>query len=136
MDQRLRELVRERALGNCEYCRFPQQSSVRPFHCDHVVAQQHGGESVAENLAWACNHCNLHKGPNLTSIDPLTGQTTRLFNPRRDQWEELFLWEGAILVGRTAIGRATVNIVDANNRMLVATRAALMEEGVYFKRDS
>ena len=136
MDQRLRELVREPALRNWEYCGFPQQFSVRPFHCDHVVAQQHGGESVAENLAWACNHCNLHKGPNLTSIDPVTGQTTRLFNPRRDQWEEHFLWEGAILVGRTAVGRATANIVDGNNRLLVATRAALMEEGVYFKRHS
>ncbi len=133
MDQRLRELVRERAGRHCEYCRFPQEFSVRPFHCDHVVAQQHGGEFVTENLAWACN---LHKGPNLTSIDPLTGQTTRLFNPRRDQWEEHFLWQGAVLVGRTAIGRATVHILDANNRMLVATPAALMEEDVYFKRNS
>jgi 5-methylcytosine-specific restriction endonuclease McrA len=98
MDQRLRELVRERAGGHCEYCGFPQEFSVRPFHCDHVVAQQHGGETVTENLAWACNHCNLHKGPNLTSIDPLTGQTTRLFHPRSDHWEDHFLWQGPVLL--------------------------------------
>jgi hypothetical protein len=88
---------------------------------------------VTENLAWACNHCNLNKGPNLTSIDPMTGQTTRLFHPRNDQWEDHFLWQGPVLVGRTTIGRATVYILDANNPMVAAARAALMKEGVYFK---
>jgi hypothetical protein len=132
MDQRLREIVRARSLGICEYCRFPEKFSVRPFHCDHVVARQHGGESTHENLAWACNHCNLHKGPNLTGIDPLTGQTTPLFNPRRDRWEEHFAWEKTRLVGRTPVGRTTVYVLDANNELLVATRAALIAERVYF----
>jgi hypothetical protein len=136
MDQRLRELVRERAGGRCEYCGFPQKFSVRPFHCDHVVAQQHGGETVTENLAWACNHCNLHKGPNLTSIDPMTGQTTRLFHPRSDHWEDHFLWQRPVLAGRTTIGRATVYILDANEPMVAASRAALMQEGVYFRPSS
>jgi len=135
MDLRLRELVRERAHGRCEYCRFPEDRSVRPFHGDHVLARQHGGETVIENLAWACNHCNLHKGPNMTGIDPATGQSTRLFHPRQDRWEDHFHWQGAVLVGRTVIGRATIRVLDANNPLLVAVRAALMEEGFDFTPD-
>src|SRR4051794_9946237 len=103
MDQRLRELVRERARGRCEYCRFPETFGVRPFHCDHIIAEQHRGKSVIQNLAWACNHCNLHKGPNLSGIDPVTEETVRLFHPRHDSWNEHFAWEGAHLVGRTAM---------------------------------
>ena len=36
-----------------------------------------------DNLALACIDCNLHKGPNLTGIDPETNQVTRS-NP--EQW--------------------------------------------------
>jgi hypothetical protein len=125
-------LVRERAGRRCEYCRFPEAFTIRAFHCDHVIADQHGGKSVMENLAWACNHCNLHKGPNLSGIDPISGETIPLFHPRRDQWEDDFLWKGSLLVGRNATGRATVQVLDANNALLIAARAALMEEGVFF----
>jgi hypothetical protein len=45
------------------------------------VAQQHHGGSDEVNLALACHFCNRHKGPNLTGIDPTTGELTRLFNP-------------------------------------------------------
>jgi len=33
-----------------------------------------------ENLAFACYHCNLHKGPNLSGIDQESGALVRLFN--------------------------------------------------------
>jgi hypothetical protein len=36
----------------------------------------------SENLAFACYHCNLHKGPNLSGIDQESGALVRLFNPR------------------------------------------------------
>lgn len=52
-----------------------------PFHVDHVIAEKHRGETVLENLAWACFSCNMHKGPNIAGIDPVTGETVRLFRP-------------------------------------------------------
>jgi hypothetical protein len=32
----------------------------------------------SENLAFACYHCNLHKGPNLSGIDQDSGALVRL----------------------------------------------------------
>jgi hypothetical protein len=31
-----------------------------------------GGSDDPDNLALACHHCNLHKGPNLAGVDPRT----------------------------------------------------------------
>lgn len=83
------------------------------------------------NLAFSCLHCNLHKGPNIAGIDPATGLLTPLFNPRTDIWPEHFAWAGFELVGRTAIGRVTVRVLDFNEPEFVAVRATLREEGVY-----
>jgi hypothetical protein len=41
-----------------------------PFEVDHIIAEQHGGRTVAGNLAWSCFADNHHKGPNLAGIDP------------------------------------------------------------------
>lgn len=73
MDPRFRELVRERARERFEYCRFPEDRSVRAFHGDHVLARQHAGDTVIENLAWACSHCNLHKGVEHERYRPCDG---------------------------------------------------------------
>ena len=40
-----------RAGGRCEYCRFPMAVSRLPFHCDHIIAEKHGGPAAGENLA-------------------------------------------------------------------------------------
>lgn len=83
MDDETKETVRERAKGSCEYCRLPEAHVLTPFHTEHVVAKQHGGKDTLQNLCYSCLGCNLHKGPNLTGIDPKTKKVTRLFNPRR-----------------------------------------------------
>ena len=70
MDAETRRLVRERAGARCEYCRLPQEYSELLHHIEHIVAKQQGGMDDAGNLALACHRCNLHKGPNLTGIDP------------------------------------------------------------------
>jgi 5-methylcytosine-specific restriction endonuclease McrA len=66
MDASLERLVWERAADRCEYCQTPQQADVLPFHIDHIIARQHGGETAAGDLALACYACNLHKGANLS----------------------------------------------------------------------
>jgi hypothetical protein len=110
---------------------MPSAFDPLPFQVDHIIAEQHGGASVCENLCWSCLHCNKHKGPNIASIDPVTGKLVALFNPRRQRWERHFTWDGAILVGRTRIGRATIRVLAMNDPDLVAFRAELMDEEVY-----
>jgi 5-methylcytosine-specific restriction endonuclease McrA len=50
--------VRERAGGRCEYCHIPTLLYPLPFSADHIIARQHGGLTVLENLALSCLHCN------------------------------------------------------------------------------
>jgi hypothetical protein len=131
MDRALESLVHERAGGCCEYCGAPEQFSSTPFQIDHVVAEQHGGETTASNLALACFACNHHKGPNLGGIDPKTRRRIWLFHPRRHKWSRHFRWDGPVLIGRTAIGRATIVVLAINAPHRIAQRAAWIEEGVF-----
>ena len=130
MEVRLIQAVRRRAQGACEYCRMSQAFyPTVPFQVDHIISRQHGGRSESSNLALACLHCNSHKGPNIGGIDPRSQKFTALFNPRRHKWGRHFGWDGALLVGRTPIGRTTVIVLDMNHPDLVAVRQALIEEG-------
>ena len=97
---------------------------------DHIIAEQHSGPTVPSNLALACYACNHHKGPNLGGVDPRTGVKTWLFHPRRHKWSRHFLWDGAVLKGRTPVGRTTIAVLAINAPHRIAQRAALLEEGV------
>jgi 5-methylcytosine-specific restriction endonuclease McrA len=120
--------VEKRAGGFCEYCRFPIVASELPFHCDHIIAEKHGGKTNAANLAWACYSCNLHKGPNIAGVDPVTGKLSRLYHPRSDIWTQHFEWEGAWLRGKSVIGRTTIAVLDINHPDNVVVRQALIDE--------
>jgi hypothetical protein len=108
MTAELRQQVRERANHCCEYCGLAEAASVLPFHIEHVIPKQHRGETITENLALSCPSCNLHKGPNLTGIDPDSGIICHLFHPRRDLWSEHFNVHGAHIVGISPVGRTTI----------------------------
>lgn len=101
------------------------------FPIDHIIAEQHEGPTELANLCLACPRCNLNKGPNLSTIDPRTRRIVRLFNPRRDSWPRHFVWDGPILVGRTAVGRATVALLKINDANYLALRQSLIAEGVF-----
>ena len=91
MDDATRRRVRSRAGDRCEYCGLPQDAvPLVTFHIEHVTPKQHGGTDDPANLALACYHCNLHKGPNLAGIDPDTGERTPLYDPRRQRWDDHF----------------------------------------------
>ena len=51
MDVRLRELVKQRAAGRCEYCGLRQEQEPLAFHIEHITARQHEGKDTEENLA-------------------------------------------------------------------------------------
>jgi hypothetical protein len=130
MDASTRDLVRHRAGQRCEYCQLHEDDDpLFAFHVEHISARQHGGADSLSNLAFACHQDNLHKGPNLTGIDPLTKKLTRLLHPRRHKWSRHFRWDGPILVGRTAIGRATVAVLGMNLPHRVRLREALIAAG-------
>ncbi|XXY49893.1 HNH endonuclease signature motif containing protein [Sorangium sp. So ce269] len=131
MDTSLVALVAQRANAVCEYCQLPQPLSSIPFEIDHIIAQKHGGVTVPENLGFACFYCNSYKGPNIAGIDPESGRIVRLYHPRKDRWSKHFRWDGPLLVGISAIGRATIAVLAINHPDAVALRASLIEEGVF-----
>ncbi len=126
MDTALRELVRNRAAGRCEYCHLPQQFSELSFHIEHIIPRQHGGSDQSENLALACPDCNLLKGPNLTAVEPGTREIVRLFHPRQDNWNEHFALKGPRIRGKTPVGRTTIALLKMNAPARLAMRGLLL----------
>ena len=129
MKKSLEWSVRRRANEACEYCRMPEVAYDLPFQIDHIIARQHGGQTVDDNLALACVRCNGHKGPNLAGIDLATGQFVLLFHPRRDRWADHFERRGPLVVGLTPCGRATVHVLAMNGGNAPAIREILIAEG-------
>lgn len=129
MDAASRDLVRRRAGDRCEYCLLRQVDlPYFTFHIEHILPRKHGGGDDVGNLALACDRCNLHKGANLTGVDPQTGVVTLLFNPRHHRWDEHFQMADVHVVGLTDIGRATVTVLNMNDPRRLRLRSALMRE--------
>ena len=130
MTPALRQQVRGRAGHRCEYCHLRQEHEPdRPFHIEHIIAMQHRGGGEVENLALACQLCNLLKGPNLSGLDPETEELVRLFHPRNDVWTDHFRTDGARIVGRTNVGRTTAWLLEMNSEDRVELRRTLIELG-------
>lgn len=122
----LRERVRERAGGCCEYCQLPQEYDPLPFHVEHIVPRKHRGRTVSGNLALSCSGCNLCKASNIAGLDTDTEELTRLFHPRTDAWSDHFAWQGPLLIGKTPVGRVTVNVLGINHAERTRLREILI----------
>lgn len=128
MNLTLRQFVRDRAGRRCEYCGISEGDDfVLPFHVEHIRARQHGGSDDEENLALACHHCNLRKGPNLSGVDPQTDLVVELFHPRRNRWSEHFNQINGVINGQSATGRATVIVLAMNQVDRVELRRAVQQ---------
>jgi hypothetical protein len=127
----LRDAVRERAGGFCEYCRYPDATCYAAFHCDHCIAEATGGATTFENLAWACPACNSSKGAAMDALDPQAGTRVPLFNPRHHLWSGHFQWSQDLLeiVGLTPTGRATAARLRFNREKARVVRSLLVELG-------
>jgi HNH endonuclease len=128
-----RKQVFLRAKGKCEYCLLPREFSVLPHEIDHIRAKKHGGPTSAMNTCLACAYCNGAKGTNAAGYDPLTDQLLPLFNPRTDFWKQHFAWNGPVLQGKTAIARATIEVLRINDPERVEHRRLLQAAGVFPK---
>jgi hypothetical protein len=126
----LRNVIRERALSRCEYCLASEVDAVLPRMNRTTSSRfQHGGETMAENLAFACLQCNHFKEPNIASVDPETRSCAFLFNPRKDRWTNHFRFDGVRIAGKTAKGRATVWLLKLNAPPRLEVRQALLRSG-------
>lgn len=127
----LRKLVAERANFRCEYCLLPEKASLHKHEPDHIVPRQHDGETTEDNLALSCLRCNRHKGPNIGSYDPQTGQLTPFFNPRKQNWSDHFRFEGAEILPLTAVARVTLKILRINDDSRLREREQLQKAGLF-----
>jgi hypothetical protein len=127
----LRRLVESRANHLCEYCLIHEDDTYLGCHVDHIVAEKHGGPTEGDNLGYACVFCNRAKGTDIGSLAPSTGEFTRFFNPRTDQWSDHFEINGVVIEPRTPIGEATTRILGFNATERVWERQALQNIGRY-----
>lgn len=134
----LRRRVQERANGLCEYCQAPANFASASFHCDHIIPRKVDGKNMLDNLAWACPWCNSAKHAKTHARDHQTGQRVPLFNPRLKKWSRHFTWSNNFLsiVGRTRVGRATVEALNMNRFEQINVRMALRALGKYPPEDA
>lgn len=83
------------------------------------------------NLCLACAWCNSFKSDKIRGIDPVTSVEVPLFHPREQIWHEHFEWssDGVFVIGRTSIGRATVDVLKMNNEYIVPARRRWISVG-------
>lgn len=128
---KIRNPVKKRANGFCEYCRIPEDFSPQPFCFEHIFPKVSGGKTTAENLAFACQGCNAFKATRTEFEDEIIGESVKLFSPRESKWSEHFIWNEDFteIIGVTAQGRATVKALKMNRLGLVNLRRVLYLTG-------
>lgn len=132
IDEAARLVVIERARRRCEYCLVREDNAGFPHQIDHIVSRKHGGSSGIGNLAYACVLCNRYKGADIASIDR-SGRPVRLFDPRRDSWDEHFKPDGPVIQPLMPTGEVTTRMLRLNVAERVIERRLLQALGYYRK---
>ena len=124
-------LVFARAHDRCEYCQSPQDHCPDSFSIEHIHPQALGGGHDEENLALSCQGCNGFKGVRTTAFDAVNENEVGLFHPRRDLWQQHFVWsdDRLTLRGLTLSGRATIDLLRLNRVGVRNLRAGLLALG-------
>lgn len=133
LPDREKAAIKRRAGYRCEYCRIVgwelQVDHIRPrsWHRGSGSEATDDELDAPENLAAACAHCNRLKSDFTTGRDPLTGREVRLFDPRRDVWDEHFAWSSDYLrlLPLSEIGGATISRLRMNDQALRRQRQLL-----------
>jgi len=122
----IQEKVRERAKYLCEYCHAAEQWQYVKFTVDHVIPLSKNGTDTLDNLALACFHCNRRKSNKITAIDSELNCEIPLFNPRKQKWNDHFIWSSDKLkiIGLTSVGKITVKTLLLNRERIINIRSA------------
>lgn len=137
VSKELRERVARQARYRCGYCLTREAIVGTPMEVEHIFPVSLGGSTTEENLWLACSFCNLHKGNRTFAEDPESGRSVPLFNPRLQIWADHFAWDesGAQVVGRTPVGRATVEALKLNRPTLADARQLWVSVGWHPPRE-
>lgn len=123
--------VSQRAQSLCEYCQSPENYSLSTFEVEHIIPLAKGGQTILENLAFACSGCNKFKSDKTAGFDSLTQTEVLLYHPRTDVWREHFMWNEGFseIIGLTAKGRVTIKALKLNRKNVVNLRRILLPVG-------
>ena len=122
-----RQIVAKRAEFRCEYCRVHEDDRLYSFQIEHIVAIKHCGNSDIDNLAYACPHCNQHKGTDLVTFLLDYDDLVPIYNPRKMVWTAHFEVNSGSIIAKTRTGEATVKLLNLNAPDLVILRQLLMD---------
>lgn len=120
----LKQRIRAQFSDCCAYCHTAEYLTVVIFEVEHIIPQVASGKTELDNLCLACPTCNRHKATRQTAFDPQTRTVVPLFHPQRNRWSDHFAWseDNTMIVGLTAIGRATIEALKMNRPQLVRVR--------------
>ncbi len=128
----MRQQVASRAAYKCEYCLIPEMFLATVFHIEHIRSLKHQGKTILINLAYACPHCNHHKGTDIaTFLHEGSNELIALFNPRTDVWAEHFEYFEGQLIGISPCGIGTSRLLNFNQVEKVILRRELFALGLY-----
>ncbi len=124
ISRELSRRVAQDAGHRCGYCLSSEVVTGTPLTIEHLIPNALGGPTEIGNLWLACWSCNLSKGARISALDPRSGRSVRLFNPREQTWNEHFAWDdsGIRILGKTDVGRATVEALRLNRPIVMAAR--------------
>lgn len=129
--RQLRPRIARQSGHRCGYCLTQEVVSGIPLTVEHIMPKAKGGREEEDNLWLSCRLCNEAKGVLTEARDPESGQMAHLFNPRRERWRDHFAWDeaGVCVVGKTAVGRATIAALSLNDDLRIRARAIWVEAG-------
>ena len=120
----VRQRVRQAFKDRCAYCLSSQSYSNAKLEIEHIIPKFCNGSDDESNLCLSCRLCNSYKSTQTQAVDPTSKLVVSLFNPRAQLWHEHFQWsrDGVRVIGKTDIGRATVEALQLNNEIAINVR--------------
>ncbi|MDP9171314.1 MAG: HNH endonuclease [Acidobacteriota bacterium] len=115
IESALRQFVRTRADGFCEYCRIPEQFMLAER------SKARWSDSCRESR-FVLRTLQPVKGSDIASIDAETGQLTPLSHPPRDRWEDHYLFSAGEILALSATGRVTIRLLRMNRPARIKER--------------
>lgn len=120
----VRRRILERDQARCAYCQSPEALMGVTFEVEHILPLSLSGETSSDNLCLSCPTCNRHKANRIVAYDSETDTEIPIFHPRQQLWEDHFTWDedAATLIGITATGRATIEMLRMNRPVITQLR--------------
>lgn len=120
---KLQRTVREHFQECCAYCQTAEFLTAMTFEIEHIQPIAAGGETVFENLCFACPSCNRYKGSR-QSMATKDGEIVPFFHPHKQKWLEHFRWndDATAIESLSMVGKVTISALKMNRPALIRAR--------------